>query len=93
MTNVRLYIRSIQRTVIKQKEIFTQFLDLFKETIQIHQKKIQLQNKVLLNKEKFQRKSRIVNSGNANNPFDSKDSIVTSSKFGNNSGKAINFVR
>ncbi|GEM_PF-5773263 len=59
--NIRLYVRSICRTFSNQWMFFNDAKNLFEDTLQIFGKKKEMNQAVIFNKEKLERKRELIN--------------------------------
>lgn len=60
--SIRLYVRSIHRTIIKQLTIFSGIKNLLKDIFQITNKKEKISQTISLSKARLERKREIINS-------------------------------
>jgi len=63
MSNIRLYIRSIHRTIINQQTFFINIKNSIHDLFKIFGKKEKMYQTVSLTKEKLERRREIINSG------------------------------
>jgi len=64
MSNTRLYIRSMHRTIINQWKIFINIKNLIQELFQIIEKKEKITKTINLAGKKLEKRREIINSGN-----------------------------
>lgn len=60
--NIRLYVRSVYRTICAQLEIINDLKEIYENFLGIHKKKKQLNQAVTFNKEILERKRELINS-------------------------------
>jgi len=65
MSNIRLYTRSIYKTIINQWKIFINIKNSVKDVFQIVGNKEKMYRNVSLTREKFERRREIINSENS----------------------------